>query len=156
MNFTIREATLTDKESIVELALGLTKYNCSHRTSRIGLEKRLEKRRNNVSGQFEETINDQNKLVLIAFADEEPIGYALAYIYEGYEGDYGYLDELFLRENVRGYGVGKQLLSKVSDWVKLKQGTRLVLNVYTWNKDAIGFYEGSGYTPYYIQYEKQL
>lgn len=155
MSIIIREAQPEDKNLFIELSLEFTKFNNEHRPSRISLEERLEKRRKKAVSNFEECSN-KDKRILIAFKDSEPVAYALAYIVEGFDGDYGYLDELFVLEKERSQGIGKLLLSQIIEWAASKQGTKLALNVFQWNQSAIRFYERSGFSINFIQYEVKL
>jgi GNAT superfamily N-acetyltransferase len=156
MELDIRRAFESDKEAFINLSIGLTEYNYKNRPSKTTLADRIERRRSGVSQLFDEHFNREDMLILMAFSKERPIGYATLYIYNGLDGDYGYLDEIYVEESIRGYGVGNKLLTHAIDWVKSKKGIRMALNVYVWNKSSISFYEKSGFIQNYIQYDKKL
>lgn len=57
-----------------------------------------------------------------------------------------YLDDLFVKEEWRGKGVGRALLSHLASVAADRNCGRLEWVVLDWNKPAINFYEGLGAT----------
>lgn len=55
-----------------------------------------------------------------------------------------YLEDLFVREEFRGHGIGKALLRHLAALVVSRGGGRLDWSVLDWNVSAITFYEGIG------------
>lgn len=84
--------------------------------------------------------------VVIAEWDGVPAGFALFFTnYSTFLGKPGiYLEDLFVRPEFRGKGIGKALLNHLASLVVAREGGRLDWSVLTWNKPAIGFYEGIG------------
>lgn len=58
-----------------------------------------------------------------------------------------YLEDLFVREEFRGKGVGRALLQYLAKLAVDRQCGRLEWSVLDWNKPAIGFYEALGAEP---------
>ena|SRR5436305_8198704 len=85
---------------------------------------------------------------LIAEWNREPAGFALFfYNYSTWHGRPGvHLEDLYVRENRRGNGIGKALLSAVAREALANGCTRLNWHVLDWNRPAIDFYERMGAT----------
>lgn len=87
--------------------------------------------------------------VLLAFADDQPAGFALYFHnYSTFMGKPGiYLEDLYVRDAFRGAGVGSTLLKAVAE-LAIKRGCgRYEWSVLNWNKRAIDFYEKMGALP---------
>ncbi len=83
---------------------------------------------------------------LIAELDAEPVGFALFFHnYSTWRGRPGlYLEDLFVRPEGRGRGVGRALLRRLAQ-IALERGcARMEWWVLDWNTPAIGFYEKLG------------
>lgn len=83
--------------------------------------------------------------VLIAEADGQVAGMALYYTtYSTWKGHMVYLEDLIVKEAMRGNGIGKQLLNATIAAAK-EQGARIVKwQVLDWNQPAIDFYKSYG------------
>lgn len=86
--------------------------------------------------------------VLLAFCDDEPAGFALFFHnYSTFLGRPGiYLEDLFVRRQLRGRGIGRALLHRVARIARDRDCGRLEWAVLDWNKPAIAFYESIGAT----------
>jgi GNAT superfamily N-acetyltransferase len=84
--------------------------------------------------------------VLIAELDGEPAGLAIYFsTYSTFLARNGvYLEDIYVRESLRGRGIGKQLLAAVAKVAVSRQCGRLEWSVLDWNQPAIDFYEGLG------------
>lgn len=84
--------------------------------------------------------------VLIAELDGKPEGFAIYFAtYSTFLARQGiYLEDIYVREAVRGQGIGKQLLAAVARVAADRQCGRLEWSVLDWNKPAIDFYESLG------------
>jgi GNAT superfamily N-acetyltransferase len=84
--------------------------------------------------------------VLIAEANGEPAGLAIFFAtYSTFLGKQGiYLEDIYVREAMRGQGIGKRLLAEVARIAVERQNGRLEWSVLDWNKPAIDFYESLG------------
>lgn len=86
---------------------------------------------------------------LIAELEGSPVGFALYFHnYSTFLAKRGiYLEDLFVRPQARGRGVGKALLVRLAA-IALEQGCgRLEWAVLNWNTPAIGFYQSLGARP---------
>ena len=72
---------------------------------------------------------------------DTPAGFALFFpIYSTWEGRSLCLEDLFVRPEFRGHGIGKALLTRVAAIAVERSCARLDWNVLTWNQPAIDFY----------------
>lgn len=86
---------------------------------------------------------------LIAEWDGEAVGFAVYFFnFSTWTGKHGlYLEDLFVRESVRGKGVGKALLARLAAIAREMDCARLEWSVLDWNEPAIGFYRSLGAKP---------
>jgi GNAT superfamily N-acetyltransferase len=84
----------------------------------------------------------------IAETDAGPVGFALwFYSVSTFEGRAGiYLEDLYVRPEARGGGVGKALLASLAQRCVAEDLPRLEWSVLDWNAPAIGFYDALGAT----------
>lgn len=82
---------------------------------------------------------------LIAEWDSQPAGYAVVFDYYSTWGGRGlFLEDLFVRESYRGYGIGKALLAMVARMAVEEKCYGVHWEVLDWNEKAIEFYKGLG------------
>jgi len=78
---------------------------------------------------------------LIAEHDDAPAGFALFFpIYSTWQGRSLHLEDLFVRPQFRGHGIGKALLNRVASIAVERGCARLQWDVLNWNQPAIDFY----------------
>ncbi|HEX8270952.1 MAG TPA: GNAT family N-acetyltransferase [Flavobacterium sp.] len=81
----------------------------------------------------------------IAEVDDHIIGMALYYYrYSTWKGRTLHLEDLVVKEKMRGKGVGMALYSEIIKQGKYDNVRRIEWNVLDWNKPAIDFYEKTG------------
>ncbi len=87
--------------------------------------------------------------VVIAEAAGEAQGFALFFHnFSTFEGRPGiYLEDLFVRPQARGHGLGKALLAHLAGLAVARGCARLEWSVLDWNAPAIGFYRKLGAEP---------
>jgi GNAT superfamily N-acetyltransferase len=87
--------------------------------------------------------------VLLASEDEEPIGFAVYFFnFSTWLGRPGlYLEDLFVRPEVRGKGYGYALLVKLAQIARERGCGRMEWAVLDWNEPAIQFYKKLGAAP---------
>lgn len=92
---------------------------------------------------------DKEAEVLMAFWNEEPAGFALFFHnYSTFLAQKGiYLEDLFVNPNLRGLGIGKSLLQRLTEIALERNCGRLEWSVLDWNKPAIDFYISIGAKP---------
>ena len=87
--------------------------------------------------------------VLVGEDGGEPAGFALFFhSFSTFLGRPGiYLEDLYVRSEFRGRGVGRALLVHLARLAKERGCGRLEWSVLDWNEPAIGFYRGIGASP---------
>ena len=92
--------------------------------------------------KVERMVNDG--VALVAEEDGKAVGYVLARY-----GDHGpatvYVSDLWVVSTVRGGGIGRELLRRVSEAAIAHGSTHVVLDVDSTNRDAIAFYQHLGF-----------
>jgi GNAT superfamily N-acetyltransferase len=86
--------------------------------------------------------------VLMAEWDGRPVGYALFFdYYSSFEGRAGlFLEDIYVRDQYRGKGIGKVLLTRVASIARDQNCFGVRWQVLDWNAPAIEFYERLGAT----------
>jgi GNAT superfamily N-acetyltransferase len=137
--FTIRRAVAADVPVILELIRGLAEYErapeqvvCDEATLRESL--------------FGERPEAE---VLLACVGEAPAGFAVFFHnYSTWWGRHGiYLEDLFVRPEMRGRGIGKGLLRALAEIARDRGCARMEWSVLDWNQPAIDFYKSLGAVP---------
>ncbi|TRX23470.1 GNAT family N-acetyltransferase [Flavobacterium franklandianum] len=83
--------------------------------------------------------------VFVAEVESEIVGIALYYYrYSTWKGKTIHLEDLVVKESMRGSGVGFGLYSEVIKQGKKDKVRRIEWNVLDWNTPAIDFYKNSG------------
>ena len=139
MSITIRSATATDLPLILELIQSLAEYE-RLRDSCVATEEKL---RSSLFGDIPAAE------VLIAECDGEAAGFALfCHNYSTFLAQRGiWLEDLFVRPEFRGRGVGRRLLAQLATLAIVRDCGRLEWVVLDWNESAIGFYRSLGAEP---------
>ena len=87
--------------------------------------------------------------VVLAFIGDEPAGFAL--YFENYSTHLSrrgmHLEDLYVREHLRGRGVGKLLLAKLASIALERRYGRMEWAVLRWNESAIRVYDAIGAEP---------
>ena len=96
---------------------------------------------------------DKGLKVLGYFKDDKLIGFLSYYIWER-ANKYLWIDEFEITESERRKGYGTALMNEVREIVKREKLSRIELNCWAFNEDAIKFYEKLGYTEQRIVFEK--
>ncbi|MBS3928986.1 MAG: GNAT family N-acetyltransferase [Sphingomonadales bacterium] len=136
MTLSIRPATPADLPLIAQLIRDLAEY---------------EKLAHEV--RFDETVLGEKLFgtrpyaeVVIGELDGAAQGFALFFHnFSTFEGKPGiYLEDLFVRPEARGSGLGKALLAHLAMLATTRDCARLEWSVLDWNESAIGFYQKLG------------
>jgi GNAT superfamily N-acetyltransferase len=136
MTLAIRPATPTDLPLIAQFIRDLAEYE------RLAHEVRFDEA---VLG--ERLFGDRPYAeVLIGEIDGAPQGFALFFHnFSTFEGRPGiYLEDLFVRPEARGAGLGKALLQRLAKLAVERGCARLEWSVLDWNEPSIGFYRSLG------------
>jgi GNAT superfamily N-acetyltransferase len=132
MKIAIRHANVSDYPHMLELFREFSVY-----------QKLPERMKNSLVKMEEE------QEFLHAFVAEtesnEIIGYATWFFtYFTWSGKGMYIDDLFVKPEYRGSGIGKLLMNKIIDLARESKCHKLRWQVSFWNKPAIAFYEKLG------------
>lgn len=136
MNFQIETAKEKDIPSIIEMMREFAEYENLSESLEITEEKLFE------------AMFGENGFVecLIAASDEQPFAYALFYMnFSSFRGQTGvYLEDIFIKEDFRKYGVGELMLKQIARIGKENGAVRMDFQVLDWNASAINFYKKHG------------
>lgn len=108
---------------------------------------------------FSEALQDSHGIFLIALDNHNnPIGYAngvpmqLSYR----KSNYFELQNLGVLPEVKRQGVGKKLMTAITDWAKAQGYQKIYLNCYAKNAEALAFYRQLGYQDIDICLERNI
>lgn len=134
MNYTIREATREDMPEVLNLIKELAAYENASDEVEIKVED-LEK----------EGVEEGNFKCFVADVEGKLEGMALVYFrFSTWKGRTVHLEDLIVRESMRGTGLGGALYRRVVNYGHENGVRRVEWVVSEGNKNAIEFYENSG------------
>lgn len=132
---TIRPAEPRDCQTIVDLIYELAVYE------------RLADKAIATAADIERDLFGENPVIRVLIAEEEEaVGFALFFrSYSTFLARPGiYLEDLYVKEEYRGSGIGRALLCEVAKIAVAENAGRLEWSVLDWNEPAIGFYKKLG------------
>ena len=136
MKVTIRRATLTDSETVLELIRGLADYEKLDRPDESACARLI-------ADGFGESPRFE---AWLAELDDVAVGYAI--LFETYSSFLArptlYLEDLFLHPDVRGRGIGKKFLKTLAQEAVTRGCGRMEWVCLDWNTPSISFYENLG------------
>ncbi len=90
-----------------------------------------------------------NMEVILGYLDHKPVAFAIYFHnFSSFLGRKGiYLEDLFVKPEARGLGLGKKILIYLARLAKERGCGRLEWSVLDWNKPAIDFYKKLGAKP---------
>lgn len=161
MLITIRRAKDEDETIFKVLSTKLRKFNRNNHHNNNEIDDDSEA---SIKRKTEEIFRNRNEesLILIADCDGQAVGYAVGKIFQEDEtadngtGIMGLLDELFVDDLARGFGIGNKLIDQTLKWFKEKGINRVKLHAYSWNTKAKKHYERKGFKEYAVSYEKYI
>jgi GNAT superfamily N-acetyltransferase len=139
MNASIRPARPEDAETIASLIRELAVY-----------EKLEDHARATAQDLRRHLFGDRPAAeVILADVDGQTVGFALFFpTFSTFRGQPGlYLEDLLVRPEHRGRGIGKALLSKIARMAVDRGCGRLEWSVLDWNAPSIAFYRAQGAEP---------
>ncbi len=154
----IRPSVPDDHEALVEQFMGLNLYE----------EPLIGNRRTDLEGARESLaaglrrVEETGGSALVAEID----GHVVGHLFLVFEQDavfvredlrpYAYVSELFVREHVRGVGVGKALMAEAERLALARGMRRLMIGVLVGNDPAQSLYASLGFQPHALDMEKRL
>ena len=148
MNYTIREVKNEDIKELLNVYIQGYRYHQEGRNDIfVNLsDEELEK----------DLINNLNELsTIVLIKDNKIVGY-LSYKIKGEYKKKLDIDQLVIEENYRGQGLGKKLVEQAKIIAKENNCTRIELNCWLFNKNALSMYEHIGFERQRIIYEMSL
>lgn len=136
---TIRPAGREDVPLVLTFIRDLARYE------------RLEHEVSASEAELQEALFGARRYAEVVFAcdRDEPVGFALFFHnFSTFKGRPGiYLEDLFVRPEARGRGIGKLLLAYLARTAIERNCARLEWAVLDWNEPSIGFYRSLGAVP---------
>ncbi len=135
MKINIRKATKEDMPQVLELIVELAVFEKEPDAVEVTVEE-LQREGFGASPMF---------TCFIAEVDNEIVGMSLLYFrFSTWKGRTVHLEDLIVKEHMRGKGVGEALYTEVMRYAKSQGVKRVQWVVLDWNKGAVKFYERSG------------
>lgn len=132
---TVRKATIDDMKAILALIRELADFEKEPNAVVVTVEEL----------QKEGFGNDPQFYAFVAEIETEIVGMALYYYrFSTWKGKTIHLEDLIVKDKVRGKGVGYALYSEIIKQAQKDKVRRIDWNVLDWNKPAIDFYESTG------------
>lgn len=103
---------------------------------------------------LKEFINGEEKMLLVCEENGKICGYAMLSLVIKPESIYRYeqklvdVEEFGVSSHLKGKGYGTQLMNKIKEITKQKGYDQIILNVWSFNENAIKFYKKQGFNNY--------
>lgn len=138
MSLALRPAASADVPLILELIRGLAEYE--------KLLHEVEATEEKLRAQLFPANGRPPAECILAFVDQAPAGFALFFTnFSTFLAKPGlYLEDLFVKPEFRGRGIGKALLLHLAKLANARGCGRMEWTVLDWNQPAIEFYESLG------------
>ena len=154
MRFEIKECK--NPEEVKELVYELRKFESRFDTELKSAEEITEK----LIEWMKRKLFSPNTFLFVAFQESFPIGYVFGWIEKRSKNywkshRYGYICDIFVKEEFRGKGMGKALMEKAENWFREKGIEVVYVEVYAQNP-FVGFYEKLGYKKVSTEMIKRL
>jgi ribosomal protein S18 acetylase RimI-like enzyme len=158
MNFIIREAAADDRERIRPLQAEIARLHFEGRSDIFKQEARYY-----TDESFSAKLNNPEEYIYIAEnEDGGVIGYAFAKLirHRGHptyrDFNMFYIDDICVLKKYRKQGIGKALFARCRNQALADDCFNMDLGVYSFNKNAIAFYEAMGMRPRTMHMELKL
>lgn len=160
MSAIIRKPLPEEKQTFINLYSQLLEFNRSNTPQDDQFDQALVARQEMAKHLFDQ--QDEHHLILLAFINDEPVGFTRAHIYQpDYTTDLvddqaGNIDELFIKKGYRGKNIGQLLITETEEWMKEHNVNHVTLQMYSWNDKAGNFYEKQGFEVLDIRLKKEI
>ena len=115
----------------------------------------IKKDRNEITQEVIDTINDDNKKILVIDDNEKIIGFIIFQIKNKHTKKI-YIDQLVIKEDQRGKGLGKLLINEIEQIAKNENCKRIEFDCWAFNNNAFEMYKHLGYKEQLIKFEKEV
>jgi len=145
MEFTVRNAVLEDCHRILPMQEQISKLHFKGRPDLFKNEVRTY-----TEGVFQKWLNSPTHVLLIAEVGNEIAGYAFSWVIQYRDHptyrdfDSFYIDDICVLEKFRRMGIGRALIAQCKKEAKRLGCKNIDLGVWSFNKNAIAFYESCG------------
>ena len=147
MKFSVRKAVLEDCHRVLPLQTQISNLHFEGRPDIFKNEVRTY-----TEEQFQKWLDSPTHVLLIAEVNGEIAGYAFSWVipyrdhptYRDFESFY--IDDICVLKKFRRQGIGRALIEHCKEEAKLRNCKNVDLGVWSFNKDAIAFYESCGLT----------
>lgn len=145
MRITIRKAVPEDCHRILPLQEQISRLHFNGRPDLFKNQVRTYR-----EDVFQGWLDSPAHIVLIAQVGEEIAGYAISWVIQYRDHptyrdfDSFYIDDLCVLEKFRRLGIGSALMARCMDEAKGRKCKNVDLNVWSFNADAVAFYESCG------------
>jgi len=132
MNIKLRKASKEDLPEVISLIKELAEYERAAHEVKITLEELIQ------DGFGEHPLY----WIILAEIDGKIVGMSFYYIrYSTWTGRNLYLEDIVVKEQYRGHGVGKLLFEETINIAKEMKVRQMIWQVLDWNEPAINFYK---------------
>lgn len=151
----ITHATELDFEAVSELFRGLDTHHATLLPERVKSASELPRS----NGELSAYITGDDKAMLLAKEAGSIIGFANLAIFDIAETAsrvgrrFAHLDNMYVLPASRRAGVATALIHEAVNWCAQRGITKMELQVYNANSDALAFYESLGFAPYLSRME---
>ena len=145
MDFTVRKAVLEDCRKILPLQEQIAKLHFSGRSDLFKNEVRTY-----TQELFQKWLDSPTHILLIAEVDGEIASYAISWVIQYRDHptyrdfDSFYIDDVCVSDKFRRCGIGRAMMARCVEEARNRKCKNVDLNVWSFNKDAIAFYESCG------------
>ena len=147
MDIKIREVTINDYEDLCKIYAELDEHHRLNHPELFIKPDGYERAKEYISG----VIDDNDKALFVAEIESKIVGFSECFILKSSnfpvikKREWIQLDNIAVSRDYHNCHIGSLLLKRVLEWARLKQINRIELKVYSFNKNAIEFYEGKGF-----------
>lgn len=147
----IREANKNDVDSNL-LKLYIEGFNMHYSQRKdIFSNKEIEELKNNLINLLE----NLNEIIFVIDKNDDIIGYA-ALQFKDKTTKSIWIDEIIIDNNYRNNGYGKDLINEIFKFAKENDCQRIELNCWSFNADALKFYDKLGFKQQRVILEKEV
>lgn len=146
----VRKATLNDLKSVQDLNHDLFLSDSKHLND-LNTNWPYEAEGENY---FRKRVSGEGGVCFVAEIEDLVVGYVAGgwshMNFSAYKGKRGELENILVKDEHHGSGVGAHLVAALTDWFKKQGAAYIMVDAYTKNENAIAFYQHEGFEPYSV------